>query len=66
MNRNLWNAIQGLMDVAEGAADVLDRYADLEDDGYGGMTPNSAAAYKQHLGEAVDALANLMNNEVPT
>ena len=66
MRAKLWNAIQELMDVAEGAADVLDRYSDLESDGHGGMTPNLAAAYKQHLTEAVDALANLMNNEVPT
>lgn len=65
MRAHLWQAIQELMDIAEGAAAVLDNYADLEDDEHGGMVPNPAAAYQQYLIEAVETLGTLMEVEVP-
>jgi hypothetical protein len=32
-----------ILDLLTECAEYLDRYADYEDDGYGGMEPNSAA-----------------------
>jgi hypothetical protein len=32
-----------ILDTLSECAEFLDRYADYEDDGYGGMTPNQAA-----------------------
>jgi len=32
-----------ILDLLAECAEYLDRYADYESDGYGGMTPNSAA-----------------------
>ena len=56
MNAQLLDAIFYMIDIAESAAVVLDNYSDLESDGEGGMTPNSAAAYKQYLEDASEAL----------
>ena len=63
MNAQLLDAIFQMIDIAESAATVLDNYSDLESDGDGGMVPNSAAAYKQYLEEATDALWNAIPQE---
>jgi hypothetical protein len=46
--------IDTLLDLLAECAEFLDRYADYESDGYGGMEPNSAARLLYDVQRAID------------
>jgi hypothetical protein len=61
MDKKLWTAIQELLDEAEYAVTVLDRYEGDEWDNWAKqMVPNSAAISKAALGVATDRVSELM------
>ena len=43
-----------ILDVLTECAEYLDRYADYESDGYGGMEPNSAARLLRDVQRMID------------
>lgn len=61
MDKKLWTAIQELLDEAEYAVTVLDRYeGDEWDDWAKMMVPNPAAIAKDGLAKAAERLEELM------
>jgi hypothetical protein len=67
MDRKLWTAIQELLDEAEYAVTVLDRYEGDEWDDWGKqMVPNSAAISKDALNAAAERVARLMPEDPET
>jgi hypothetical protein len=67
MNRKLWTAIQELLDEAEYAVTVLDRYeGDEWDDWAKRMVPNNAAVSKSALDAAAERVAKLMPEDPET
>ena len=46
--------IDTLLDLLAECAEFLDRYADYESDGYGGMEPNGAARLLYDVQRAID------------
>ena len=61
MDKRLWTAIQELLDEAEYAVTVLDRYeGDEWDDWAKRMVPNGAAFAKDGLGNAAERVSKLM------
>lgn len=61
MDKRLWTAIQELLDEAEYAVTVLDRYQDYEDDPLGPvMVPNAAMTAHSGLSAAAERVSNLM------
>lgn len=65
MNKQLWNAIQELMDAADYAIDKLDRYTDYVDDKFSHqLVPNDALSAQRCLKEALSTVQDLMP-EVP-
>lgn len=64
MNRELWNAIQEMLDAANYAIDKLDRYTDYVDDKFSHqLVPNDALSAQSCLKEAFNTLEALMNKE---
>jgi hypothetical protein len=67
MDKKLWNAIQELLDEAEHAVTVLDRYQDYEDDPYDLQpSPNAAMVAHTHLKKAVEIVDALMPEDPET
>jgi hypothetical protein len=61
MDRKLWVAINDLLDIADGAAKVLDNYTGDEWDKWANqMVPNDALVYQTELERAVEAVEKLM------
>jgi hypothetical protein len=67
MDKKLWAAIQELLDEAEYAVTVLDRYeGDEWDDWAKRMVPNSAAISKENLESAINRLDAMMPEDPET
>jgi hypothetical protein len=61
MDKRLWTAVQELLDEAEYAVKVLDRYeGDEWDDWAKRMVPNSAAISKENLEYVINRVEKLM------
>jgi len=67
MDKQLWNAIQELLDAAEYALGPLDRHSDYEDDPLSPvMVPNAALSAHGCLKAAAEAVSKLMPPEPET
>jgi hypothetical protein len=67
MDKKLWTAIQELLDEAEYAVTVLDRYQDFEDDPHDlSPSPNPAMLAHHHLKEAAERVEKLMPEDPET
>lgn len=64
MDRALWKAIHELIEAADYAVGVLDRYADFQDDGDGGQEANPPLRALTDLEEAATAVEKLMPKEM--
>jgi hypothetical protein len=60
MDRALWNAIQELIEAADYAVGVLDRWADFEDDVDGTQNPNPPLRALTDLENTATAVEKLM------
>jgi hypothetical protein len=60
MDKKLWTAIQELIEAADYAVGVLDRYADYQDDEDGDMVPNPPLRALTELEEWATAVEKLM------
>jgi hypothetical protein len=60
MDKKLWIAIQELIEAADYAAGVLNRYADYEDGDYGVQAPNRELIAMGNLEEWATAVEKLM------
>ena len=53
--------IDELLDMLAECAEFLDRYADYESDGYGGMEPNSAARLLYDVQQLINSAESAAN-----
>ena len=53
--------IDELLDMLAECAEFLDRYADYESDGYGGMEPNSAARLMYDVQQMINKAESAAN-----
>jgi hypothetical protein len=60
MDKRLWNAIQELIEAADYAVGVLDRWADFQDDGNGGQEANPPLRALTDLETTATAVEKLM------
>lgn len=55
--------IDELLDLLAECAEYLDRYADYEDDGYGGMEPNRAARLLYDVQQMINKAEGTSNEQ---
>ena len=55
--------INELLDLLSECAEFLDRYADYESDGYGGMEPNTAARLLYDVQQAINKAEGTTNGK---
>jgi hypothetical protein len=66
MDKKLWTAIQELIEAADYAVGVLDRYADFQDDGDGGQEANPPLRALTDLETTATAVEKLMPEDPET